>query len=328
MRMLVVGAGATGGLFGGLLAKAGRDVTFLVRANRAAQLRANGLQIKSPNGDVTIAPQIVEAHELKVPFDLILLGLKAYALEAAIDDFAPAVGPNTMILPMLNGLRHIDLLVQRFGEEPVLGGVCIVASMLDDQGRIVQLNEMQELTYGERSGTLTPRIEELDSLMQGAGFGAHASEHIMRDMWEKWVFLASLAASTCLLRGSIGAIVAAAGKPTISAIFDECVAVARAAGYAPSEQFLLTTRARLTQTGSPLTASMYRDMQAGNPVEAQAIIGDLIVRARTSISGIGIGPGLHFSTSTIRRDPPVDTPLLMAAFTALVIYERGRTQHA
>ena len=245
-------------------------------------MRANGLQIKSPNGDFTIAPQILERSDVLTPFDLVLLGLKAYALEAAIDDFAPAVGPNTMILPMLNGMRHIELLVQRFGEDPVLGGVCIVASMLDEQGRIVQLNEMQELTYGERSGKITPRIEELDALMQGAGFVARASEHIMRDMWEKWVFLASLAASTCLLRGSIGTIVAASGKPTISAIFDECVAIARAAGYAPSEQFLLTASARLTQTGSPLTASMYRDMQAGNPVEAYAILGDLIVRARTS----------------------------------------------
>ena len=318
MRILVVGAGATGGLFGGLLAKAGRDVTFLVRPNRAAQLRANGLQIKSPNGDVTIAPQIVEAHDLKAPFDLILLGLKAYALEAAIDDFAPAVGPNTMILPMLNGMHHLDVLVHHFGEAPVLGGVCVVASTLDDQGRIVQLNEMQELTYGERSGTVTPRIEELDALMQGAGFGAHKSEHIMRDMWEKWVFLASLAASTCLMRGSIGAIVGAAGKPTISAIIDECVAVARAAGYSPSEQFLLATRARLTAAGSPLTASMYRDMQAGNPVEKDAIIGDLIFRARNLPRALATGD-LHAGS---------DTTLLMAAFVALTIYERGRTASA
>lgn len=293
------------------MAKAGRDVTFLVRANRAAQLRATGLQIKSPNGDFTIVPQLVAAGEIQAPFDLILLGLKAYALEAAIGDFASAVGPNTMILPMLNGMRHIELLVQRFGEDPVLAGVCIVASMLDEQGRIVQLNEMQELTYGERSGKITPRIEELDALMQGAGFGAHKSEHIMRDMWEKWVFLASLAASTCLLRGSIGTIVGAFGKPTVSAIFDECVAIARAAGYTPSEQFLLATHARLTQAGSPLTASMYRDMQAGNPVEADAILGDLIVRARS-----------------LNLETPIDTPLLMAAFVALTIYERGRTQRA
>jgi 2-dehydropantoate 2-reductase len=304
MRILVVGAGATGGLFGGHLAKTGRDVTFLVRGARAAHLRERGLRIKSPNGDFTVTPRLIGAGEIAAPFDVILLGLKAYALDAAIEDFATAVGAQTMIVPMLNGMRHIDVLVQRVGEAPVLGGVCIVASTLDDAGTIVQLNEMQELTYGERQGGVSQRMRDLDGALQGAGFSARSSEHIMRDMWEKWVFLASLAASTCLLRGSIGAILGAAGKPTISAIFDECVATARAAGYPPREQFLLATRARLTQAGSPLTASMYRDLQQGRPVEADAVLGDLIVRAHML---------------------KVDTPLLLAAYTQLKIYERGLT---
>jgi 2-dehydropantoate 2-reductase len=304
MRILVVGAGATGGLFGGLLAKAGRDVTFLVRAPRAAQLRAHGLRIKSPHGDFGLAPQLAQAGQISSYFDLILLGLKAHALDAALEHFAPAVGPQTMIVPMLNGMRHIDLLVQRFGEEPVLGGVCIVASMLDDAGTIVQLNEMQELIYGERSGDISPRVRELDGVLQGAGFAARSSEHIMRAMWEKWVFLASLAASTCLLRGSVGAIMGAGGAPIVRSIFDECVASARAAGYPPTEEFLLATRARLTAAGSPLTASMYRDLQQGRPVEAYAILGDLVLRAHT------------FN---------IDVPLLHAAFVQLMIYERGRT---
>jgi 2-dehydropantoate 2-reductase len=305
MRILAVGAGATGGLFGGLLAHAGRDVTFLVRSERAASLRERGLRIESPNGDFSIAPQIVQAGDLRSPFDIILLGLKAHALEAALEDFAPAVTPNSMILPMLNGMRHIDLLVQRFGEAPVLGGVCIVASTLDELGTIVQLNEMQELIYGERTGGSSPRMRELDAVLQGAGFTARVSDHIMRDMWEKWIFLASLAASNCLLRGSVGTIVAAGGARTIDGIFDECVAIARAAGYPPSQPFLEATGTRLTQTGSPLTASMYRDMQQGNPVEADAIVGDHITRARTL---------------------KVDAPLITAAFVALTVYQRGRTQ--
>jgi 2-dehydropantoate 2-reductase len=304
MRILVVGAGATGGLFGGHLARAGRDVTFLVRGARAAQLREHGLRIKSPNGDFTITPQLVQAGQISTHFDLILLGLKAHALDGALEHFAPAVGPQTMILPMLNGMRHIDLLVQRFGEAPVLGGVCIVASMLDDAGTVVQLNEMQELIYGERSGEISPRIRELDGVLQGAGFTARSSEHIMRAMWEKWIFLASLAASTCLLRGSVGTIVAAGGAPIVEGIFDECVAVARAAGYPPSVEFPPATRARLTQAGSPLTASMFRDLQQGRPVEADAILGDLVTRARSF---------------------DLDVPLLLAAFVQLTIYQRGRT---
>lgn len=307
MRILVVGAGATGGLFGGLLAKAGRDVTFLVRPARATQLRAEGLRIKSPHGDVAITPQLIAAGEIADPFELILLGLKAYALDAAIEDFAPAVGPHTMILPMLNGMHHIDVLEQRFGEAPVLGGVCIVASMLDDAGTIVQLNEMQELIYGERSGAASARVREVDAALAGAGFGTRLSEHIMRDMWEKWVFLATLAAGTCLLRGSVGAIVAAGGIPTIEAIFDECTGVAVAAGFPPTEAFVRATRERITTAGSPLTASMYRDMQGGKPVEVEQIIGDLVARAHKLALRV---------------------PVLTAALVALTMYEHGRTARA
>lgn len=307
MRMLVVGAGATGGLFGGLLAKAGRDVTFLVRAKRAAQLRADGLQVRSPLGDFVVTPQIIQAGAIAGPYDVILLGLKAYALEAAIEDFAPAVGPQTMILPLLNGMHHIDLLVQHFGEEAVLGGVCYVASTLDEKGHIVQLNEMQRLIYGERSGELSTRVQALDATLQGAGFAASASEHILQDMWEKWVVLAALGASTCLMRGTIGTIVASGGTETILRIIDECAAVARASGYPPREAFLTDMRGRLTDSKSPMASSMYRDMQQGNPVEADHILGDLVARA----SGYNL-----------------DTPLLAATYIQLNVYQRGRSQRA
>lgn len=306
MRILVVGAGATGGLFGGLLAHAGRDVTFLVRAARAAQLREYGLQIRSPRGDLAVVPQIAQTETIASAYDVILLGLKAYALESAIDDFAPAVGPHTLILPMLNGMRHLDVLAQRFGGEHVLGGVCLVASTLDGEGRIVQLNEVQQLIYGERIGERTRRVVALDETLQGAGFTATLSDHIIHAMWEKWVFLASLAASTTLLGGSIGAIVAAGGEPVIARIFDECASVATASGNPPSEAFLANMRPRLTEAGLPLTASMYRDMQAGNPVEADHILGDLLTRARTF--------GLP-------------TPVLEAAYVHLNVYQRGLAQH-
>jgi 2-dehydropantoate 2-reductase len=302
MRILVVGAGATGGLFGGLLAHGGRDVTFLVRAARAAQLREHGLQIRSPRGDLTVAPQIAQTETIASAYDVILLGLKAYALESAIDDFAPAVGPETLILPMLNGMRHLDVLAQRFGGEHVLGGVCLVASTLDGEGRIVQLNEVQQLIYGERSGERTRRVVALDETLQGAGFTATLSDRIIHAMWEKWVFLASLAASTTLLGGSIGAIVAAGGEPVIGRIFDECASVATASGNSPGEAFLANMRPRLTEAGLSLTASMYRDMQAGNRVEADHILGDLLARARAF--------GLP-------------TPLLEGAYVHMNVYQRG-----
>jgi 2-dehydropantoate 2-reductase len=303
MRILVVGAGATGGYFGGRLAQAGRDVTFLVRKQRAAQLRDRGLRLRSPHGDATITPQIVESGTLAQPYDVILLGLKAYALEGALDDMAPGVGPNTMIVPMLNGMRHIDLMVKRFGEGPVLGGVCIIAATLNAEGDVVQLLDLQNLMYGERSGEMTARIKALDETMQGAGFPASASPTIMQDMWEKWVTLASLGALCSLMRGNVGQIVEHGGSAVSLAIFDEAAAVASACGYAPREAYATDIRARITAAGSAFTSSMYRDLTNGLPVEADQIIGDMISRGKAH--------GVH-------------TPLLQAAYTQLAIYQASR----
>jgi 2-dehydropantoate 2-reductase len=152
MRILIVGAGAVGGYFGGRLAEAGRDVTFLVRPSRAKQLRQAGLCIISPHGDAVVTPKLVSAGEIETPYNLIFLSVKAYALESAMDDFGPAVGPETMILPVLNGMRHLDLLARRFGEGKVIGGVCLVAAEIDDEGRVVQIAGIQRLAYGERNG--------------------------------------------------------------------------------------------------------------------------------------------------------------------------------
>src|SRR5215467_4584529 len=164
MRVLVLGAGAVGGYFGGRLAEAGRDVTFLVRPRRAAQLQAAGLAIVSPHGNVTVRPKLVTADAITAPYDTVLLAVKAYSLDAAIEDFAGAVGPRTAIIPTLNGMRHIDVLAERFGDEAVGGGVCKVAATIDPEGRVVQLASFQELAYGERDGSVSSRMEELDAI--------------------------------------------------------------------------------------------------------------------------------------------------------------------
>jgi 2-dehydropantoate 2-reductase len=305
MRILIVGAGAVGGYFGGRLAQAGRDVTFLIRPARAKQLRQDGLRIISPHGDTVLTPKLVSAGEINTPHDLVILSVKAYALEAAMNDFAAAVGPETMILPVLNGMRHVDLLTKRFGENPVVGGVCLVATEIDDEGRIVQLADMQQLLYGERNGETTPRLQTLDATLHGAGFDARLSTDIMQAMWEKWVQLASLGAITCLMRGTIGEIVAAPGGAELSLkVVDESAAVATACGHKPSEAILSRHAAAMTAPGSPLTSSMYRDLRKGAPVEVDHILGDFIER--------GSAHG-------------VVTPLLKAAFVNLRVYQ-GRLQ--
>jgi 2-dehydropantoate 2-reductase len=269
MRILVVGAGAIGGYFGGRMLQAGRDVTFLVRPRRAAELASAGLVIKSPNGDVTLtAPPIVQADTLDKTFDLVLLSCKAFDLEDAIKSFAPAVGPKTAILPLLNGMHHLDVLDQRFGANAVLGGLCAIAVTLNEHREIVQLAPMQSLGFGERDGKLSDRVQAIADTMASGKFGAAASTQVIQDMWEKWVFLASL--------GNI--LAAPGGKDFILGILDECSAVASAEGHTPTGPFFERARGMLTAEGSQLTASMFRDIKAGAQVEADHVIGDLITR--------------------------------------------------
>jgi len=284
MRVLVVGAGAIGGYFGGRLLQTGRDVTFLVRPRRAAELADTGLVIKSPNGDVTLKnPPTVQADKLNEKFDVVLLSCKAFDLGDAIKSFAPAVGPQTAIIPLLNGMRHLDVLDAKFGREHVLGGLCAIAATLNERREVVQLQPMQSLNFGERDGKLSDRVRAIAEVMASGKFGAAASERIVQEMWEKWVFLASLAASTCLMRASVGTILAApGGKDFILGVLDECSAVATAEGHAPSGPFFDRVRGMLTAEGSQTTASMFRDIKAGAPVEADHVIGDLIARGEAA----------------------------------------------
>jgi 2-dehydropantoate 2-reductase len=301
MRILVIGAGAVGGYFGGRLAEVGRDVSFLVHPPHAEALRKRGLRIVSPHGNATLSPKLLLAGEIAGAYDLILLCVKAYSLDKAIRDFAPAVGPDTMILPLLNGMRHLEVLSSHFGEEPVIGGTCRIAVDVDNDGRIVQLTNIQQLVYGERAGGNTARLHALHETMQGANFEGSLSDDIIQAMWEKWVMLASLGAATCLLRGNVGEITATPhGADLGRAILQESAAIAVACGHPPAASFLLRAEKTLTATGSSLTSSMYRDMSSNGRVEVDQILGDLVERG----SRLGVG-----------------TPLLEAAYVQLKIYQ-------
>ena len=306
MRILVVGAGAIGGYFGGRLLQAGQDITFLVRPKRAAELASAGLVIKSPAGDVTLKdPPTVQADKLTEKFDVVLLSCKAFDLEDAIKSFAPAVGSNTSIIPLLNGMSHLDVLDKKFGRERVLGGLCAIAVTLNEKREVVHLMPMQSLTFGERDGRMSDRVKAIAENFAKGNCGAAPSEHVMQDMWDKWVFLASLAASTCLMRTSVGNILAAAGgKEFLLGMLDECAAVATAEGFAPAGPSFKRARGMLTTEGSPTTASMFRDIKAGLPVEADHVIGDLVARADAA---------------------KIPVPKLRTAYTHLKAYEKQRT---
>jgi 2-dehydropantoate 2-reductase len=305
MRILVVGAGAIGGYFGGRLLQAGRDVTFLVRPKRAEELARDGLVIRSPAGDVTLKnPPTVQADKLAEGFDMVLLSCKAFDLDDAIRSVAPAVGPKTAIIPLLNGMLHLDVLDKKFGHERVLGGLCAIAATLNERREIVQLAPMQALGFGERNGKLSDRVRTIADAMASGKFGAAASENIIHDMWEKWVFLATLAASTCLMRAQVGHILASpGGMDFILGMLDECSAVATAEGHPPNGPFFERARGMLTTEGSQLSASMFRDVQAGAPVEADHVIGDLLARGDAA---------------------KVPVPKLRIAYTHLKTYEKQR----
>jgi 2-dehydropantoate 2-reductase len=306
MRILVVGAGAIGGYFGGRLLQAGRDITFLVRPKRASELASAGLVIKSPNGDVTLKnPPTVQADTIRDTFDAVLLSCKAYDLDDAIKSFAPAVGSQTSVIPMLNGMLHLDTLDRKFGRERVLGGLCAIAVTLNEQREVVQLAPMQSLAFGERDGSKSARVAALAQDFATVN-GALPSDNIIQGMWEKWVFLTSIAASTCLMRAPIGAIVAApGGRDFLLGIVDECSAVAKAAGHEPSEAAFQRTKTTLTTEGSPLTASMFRDIRVGARVEADHVVGDMIARADAA---------------------KIPVPRLRTAYTHLKAYEKVREQ--
>ena len=303
MRLLIVGAGSVGGYFGGRLAAAGRDVTFLVRARRAEQL-AQGLTLRTKGEDTIVPVSVIVGADQGGSFDAILLAVKAYQLAAAIDDIRDRVSADTMIVPVLNGMQHIDTLRSRFGAQRVIGGFAQIVTSVDEEGRIVDQGAFHDLVYGEWDGTRSKRILELDEHLQGAGFSARLSAHIEREMWEKWAFLSSMAAVTCLLHADVGQVArTAAGPRFVQSLFAEVSAVIAAEGQPLSQAFRERTLSLLTDRVSTLTSSMFRDMQAGRPVEADQIIGDLIARA--SASGVA-------------------TPLLNSVLARLEVYAQQR----
>ncbi len=307
MRVLVVGAGAVGGYFGGRLLEAGRDVTFLVRPRRARQLASSGLALKSRHGDVALAsPPLASVGELTGPFDLVLLSCKAYDLEQAIESFAPAVGADTTILPLLNGLRHLELLDRRFGSARVLGGQCLISVALDSTGAVAHLNEAHVLSFGERDGALSSRVEGIVALMTGARFEARLSTEILQEMWEKWAFIAAMAGLTCLMRAPIGDIVAAGAADLALTLLDECAAIAASSGHAVRPEALNRARDAMTTAGSSLAASMLRDVERSAPTEADHILGDLL-RRRRNMPGAG-------------------QSLLRIAYAQLLVYEARRSR--
>ena len=301
MRILVLGAGAVGGYFGGRLAEAGKDVTFLVRGARAAALNQHGLKVESALGDFQVPVNIATADRVGGPYDLVLLTAKHYDLDAAIDAIRPGVGADTAVLPLLNGLVHLDKLDRAFGLGRVLGGVAYVGAVLLPDGSIRHVNRLSGIAFGERGGGVSERAKAIEQLFSNTPVSAPANDNILQEMWEKFVMMGAMAGMNCLMRGNIGEIMGTQdGERLMLAALAECRQVAEAAGYPPRPQARERVETMLTERGSINSASMRQDLEAGRRTEADAIVGDMLLRA----AGFGI-----------------ETPLLRAAYCHLQVHE-------
>jgi 2-dehydropantoate 2-reductase len=297
LKILVVGAGAVGGFVGGRLAQAGRDVTFLVRPRRAAQLAERGLRISDGTHTDVIDPRTVTRETLDGPYDLIILGVKAEALAAAIEDFAPAVGPETAVVPFINGVSHIEPLTRAFGPA-VLGGVLKIVTQLDPDGDIRQFVPGGGIEVGRLDGAADAGIAAIVEVLAIPGFNVSVPDSILDAMWAKWVFIATIGAITSIARGPIGEVTAVVGGAAFAqAVLEEAASVALVAGHELSGRDYEETRALVTAQGTQTTSSLSRDLVAGRPTEVEAVLGDLIDVAHAAALSV---PRLEAAALTLR----------------------------
>jgi len=288
LRILVLGAGALGGYFGGRLQQAGAHVGFLVRPARAAALRRDGLRIESPFGSVRL--DVATMTEATPGWDVVLLACKAYDLTEAIDAMRPAMSERLAVLPLLNGLAHFEQLDEAFGAERTLGGLAKIQATMEADGTIRHLNDWRSLTFGERDGRNTPRVQALAAVAAAApGVLAQPVPDIAYRLWEKLVHLGTAAIGTVLLRASVGQIVRAGGTAFLHDLLAKNAAIAAAQGFPMQDTFLAEYRALFADPTSGYRTSMLRDLEAGRPIEAEHIIGHLHAAAVSA----GIDAGAH-----------------------------------
>jgi len=290
MRILCLGAGAIGGYFGGRLVEGGTEVDFLVRENRLRQLAAGGLRIESRFGNCSVSVRAVTSAQAKGPYDIVLLTCKAYDLSNAVATIDPFVGPKTAVLPLLNGVAHMDQLNDKFGDGRVLGGVAKIAATLSPDGIIRHLNDWRYITFGEQNGEMSARVEALKAAFDKTSVIASAVPNIMQTMWEKIVHLSTVAGMTCAMRANVGEIARTAdGTEMMIQLLERNAEIAAREGHAPSDTFLAEYRQLFNDQSSTYAASMLRDIQRNGAVEADHILGFMLAKARQH----GVDPSLH-----------------------------------
>jgi 2-dehydropantoate 2-reductase len=275
-----------------------------VRPKRREQIARDGLVIESPHGNARFPVNAVTAEELRPGYDAVLFTCKAYDLDSAMDAIAPAMDGKCVVVPQLNGMAHLEALDARFGKSQVMGGVAQINVQLRKDGTIAHMDALNRVVFGERDKQVTPRAQALADAFAKTKVEWKLSPDIEQDMWEKVVFLSALAATTCLFRANVGEIMAApGGREAMERAIEANIAIARAEGHPPRPQSIEFAKARLMDPKGNWSASMMRDMEAGNPAEADHIVGWMLDRARRH---------------------GIDDTVLSMAFTHLKSYEKRR----
>ena len=300
MKILVLGSGGIGGFFGSYLVEAGADVTFLVRSKRKEILSINGLNIVSSLGNLSIKPKTILSEELMPIYDVIIVTCKTYDLDQAILDLRPIKGKG-IIIPFLNGINHIEKLYKEFGSSNVMGGVAHISSNVNEQGTIEHFSEFKKLTFGNRNLINDDKIKSFYEICQKTKFDSVLSENINLDLWKKWVFISTVAGATSLFRSNLGEITKHDyGKKVVIDLFHECVEIAKLNGYDFDENEKNLQIKTVTNSGSPIKASMLRDIEKKSLTEHEEIFGDLIVA------------GNKYN---------VNCPILMSSYIKMKIYQ-------
>jgi 2-dehydropantoate 2-reductase len=282
MRFLVLGAGALGGYFGSRLLKGGADVTFLVRPRRAGQLARDGLVVRAQDGEFRSPVRTVQQGDDMSPADIVLLTCKAYDLDGAIAAIRPAMGEHSAVFPVLNGMRHIDVLKEAFGPARVLGGLTTINTALLPDGTIQQSALKVNLNaVGELDGRRSERCEAFKQALEKGGLPIDVSDSIVAAMWTKFFGFACIATIASLTRSRAGAIArSTVGRDFVASVLDECARIVAAEGYPAPSNMTDIVHGMFSQAGSSYGPSILVDMEESRTTEGEHTIGDMVRRAR------------------------------------------------
>ena len=276
MKILVLGAGAVGGYFGGRMAEAGMDVTFLVREKRQKKLEKSSLIIKSPKGDLVTSPNLVTLDNVDSIYDVILFTNKAYDLDEILQSPFP-VKDGSIIIPLLNGYAHMEQLRNKFPNARLFGGIAHIFSTLNDEGEIHHFNDIHSLTFGHLSKADETDGRRFFDSCSSANFSIKYSNDIVVELWHKWVLITTVAGATTLFNATIGEIASTEhGIAFITDLHDECINIAKSEKIKVNDDDLAQQRRFLSDKKSTWSSSMRRDMVNKSKIECAHIFLELI----------------------------------------------------